>query len=166
MYKHCSPNKGKQHKSFTYRDFKNLDHAKLIKDLEESPWDTAFTFDDVEDIVSGWYSMLNDVINAHVPLKQKRVRRESKPKWLSPKILQLMKSRDHLLKKAKRSNDPLDWSALRRAEITVTTAIRTAKKNFFYESFRESRGNSKKLWSALKDLTGKKNLYRCDISAG
>ena len=68
--------KGKQYKSFTYRNFKNLDHAKLIKDLEEAPWDTAFTFDDVEDIVSGWYSLLNNVINAHVPLKQKRVGRE------------------------------------------------------------------------------------------
>ena len=157
LYKHCSPNKGHQHKSFCYRDFKNLDHAKFIEDLEEAPWDTAFLFDDVEDIAHGWYSILNEVINAHVPLKHKRVRSESKPKWLSPNILQLMRSRDHLLKKAKRSNDSLDWSALRRAKNKVTTAIRAAKKNFFYESLRESHGNSKKLWSTLRDLTGKKN---------
>ena len=39
----------------------------------------------------------------------------------------------------------------------VTEAIRRAKKNFFYESFRENRGDSKKIWSALKDLTGQKN---------
>ena len=74
LYKHCSPKKGKQRKSFTYHDFKNLDHAKLIKDLEEAPWDTVFTFGGVEGTASGWYSILNDVINAHVPLKQKRVR--------------------------------------------------------------------------------------------
>ena len=37
----------------------------------------------------------------------------------------------------------------------MTTAIRTAKKNF-YESFRESRGDPKKLWSTFRDLTGKK----------
>lgn len=39
----------------------------------------------------------------------------------------------------------------------VTEAIRRAKKNFFYESFRENRGDSKKIWSALKDLSGQKN---------
>ena len=53
LYKHCSPNKGHQHKSFCHRDFKNLDHAKFIEDLEEAPWDIAFLFDDVEDIVYG-----------------------------------------------------------------------------------------------------------------
>ena len=39
----------------------------------------------------------------------------------------------------------------------VTEAIRRAKKNLFYESFRENHGDSKKIWSALKDLTGQKN---------
>ena len=68
-----------------------------------------------------------------------------------------MRSCDHLLKKAKHSNEPLNWSVLGRAKNKVTTAIRAAKKNFFYESFRESHGDSKKLWSTLRNLTGKKN---------
>ena len=84
-----------------------LDHAKFIKDLEEAPWDTAFLFDDVKDIVYGWYSILNEAINAHVPLKYKRIRCESKPKWLSPNILQLMRLRDHLLKRLNASKTRL-----------------------------------------------------------
>ena len=50
-------------------------------------------------------------------------------------------------------------SALKCIKNKVTEAIRRAKKNFFYESFRENRGDSKKIWSALslKDLTGQKN---------
>ena len=117
---------------------------------------SAVIFNDVEDIVYAWYSIFNEIINAHVPLKHKRVRSESKPKWLSLNILQLMRSRDHLLKKAKRSNDLYDWSALRRVKNKVTTAIRTAKKNFFYESFRKNHGDPKKLWCTLRDLTGEK----------
>ena len=39
----------------------------------------------------------------------------------------------------------------------VAEAIRRAKKNFFYESFRETHDDSKKIWFALKDLTGQKN---------
>ena len=49
-----------------------------------------------------------------------------------------MKSRDHAQNKK--------WQ----------TATGIAKKNFFYESFRENRGYSKKLWSTFKNLTGKK----------
>ena len=47
--------------------------------------------------------------------------------------------------------------ALKCIKYKVTEAIRRAKKNFFYESFRENRDDSKKTWSALKDLTGQKN---------
>ena len=47
--------------------------------------------------------------------------------------------------------------ALKCIKNKVTEAIRRAKKNFFYKSFRENRGDSKKIWSALKDLTGPKN---------
>ena len=42
-------------------------------------------------------------------------------------------------------------------ENKVTEAIRRAKKNFFHESFREDLGDSKKIWSVPKDLTGQKN---------
>ncbi|KAL9968992.1 hypothetical protein ACROYT_G021146, partial [Oculina patagonica] len=139
LYKHCSPDNTKEHKYITYRNLKSLDHAKFIKTLEETPWDIAFLFDEIDDIVNAWYCLFNEAVNANVPLKQKRVRYDTKPKWLSPGILKLMKERDRLLKKAKRSNSHDDWLALKRTKNKVTEAIRTGKKNFFYESFRENR---------------------------
>ena len=66
-----------------------------------------------------------------------------------------MKKRDHLLKKAKQSNAPDDWSALKSTKNRVTKAIKSAKKNFFHKSFRENEKNPKKVWSTLKDLSGK-----------
>ena len=83
-------------------------YAKDYGIVREPTLQVAYS-QNVEDILYAWYSIFNEIINAHVPLKQKRVGSESKPKWLSPNIVQLMRSRDHLLKKAKRSNDPLDW---------------------------------------------------------
>ena len=68
-----------------------------------------------------------------------------------------MKKRDHRLKKAKRSNAPDDWSALKSAKNKVTKAIKTAKKNFFHECFRENENNLKKICSALKDLSSKQS---------
>ena len=52
------------------------------------------------------------------------------------------------------SNVPDDWLALRSAKNKVTEAIRTAKRNFVYESFRANQNNPEKIWSALKDLSG------------
>ena len=46
---------------------------------------------------------------------------------------------------------------LNREKNKVTEAIRRTKKTLFYESFRENRDDSKKIWFALKDLTGQKN---------
>ena len=108
LYKHCFPDNTKDHKYITYRNLKSLDHAKFLKTLEEIPWNTAFLFDEVDDIVNAWYCLFKDAINANVPLKQKRVRDYTKPKWLSPEILRLMKLRDRLLKRAKRSNSQDD----------------------------------------------------------
>ena len=68
-----------------------------------------------------------------------------------------MKKRDSLLKKAKRSNAFDDWLALKSAKNKATEAIRTAKRNFFHESFRENQNNPKKIWSAFKDISGQQN---------
>ena len=56
-------------------------------------------FDEVDDIVNGWYSLLNKAIDATAPIKRKRIKDNTKLKWLSPAILKLMKKRDHPLKK-------------------------------------------------------------------
>ena len=101
-------------------------------------------------MVNGWYSLLNEAIDANAPLKRKRIRDDIKPKWSSPAILKLMKKRDNLLKKAKRSNTPDDWLALKSAKNKATEAIRTVQKTSSMNllgktrtSHRESRPRSR-----------------------
>lgn len=86
LYKHCSPDNTKDHKYITYRNLKSLDHESFIKTSHETPWDIIFVFDEVDDMVNGWCSLLNEAIDANAPLKRKRVRNDTKPKWLSPAI--------------------------------------------------------------------------------
>ena len=166
LYKHCSPDKAKNHKYITYRNLKCLNHEKFVEALYETPWDTIFLFDEVDNIVNGWYSLLNEAVDVNAPIKRKRIRDDTKPKWLSPAILKLMKKHDHLLKKAKRSNAPDDWSALKSTKNKVTKAIKTAKKNFLHESFRENEINPQKIWSMLKDLSGKQSTGGVTYSEG
>ena len=158
LYKHCSRDKKKNHKYVTYRNLKCLNQEKFVKALYETPWDAIFVFDEVDDIVNGSYSLLCEAIDANAPVKRNCNGDDTKPKWLSSAIQNHMKKRDHRLKKAKRSNARDDWSALKSAKNKVTKAIKTAKKNFFHESFRENENNPKKNWSALKDLSGNKAI--------
>ena len=139
LYQQCSPDNTKNHKYITYRNLRSLDHEKFIKTLYETPWVIIFVSDEVDDMVNGWYSLLNEAIDANASLKRKRIRDDTKQKWSSPAILKLMKKRDSLLKKAKRSNTPDDWLTSKSAKTKATEAIRTVKRNFFHESFRENQ---------------------------
>ena len=49
--------------------------------LYEAPWDCAFVLEDTNDVVDTWYNVFNDIIDEHLPLKQKRVKRKVQPKW-------------------------------------------------------------------------------------
>ena len=83
----------KSHLYINYRNLKRLDPKKSIQILDETPWDSAFVFDDVEDVVDSWYMLLNEAINCIVPLQKKRIKRETQPKWMSPEIMALLTSR-------------------------------------------------------------------------
>jgi hypothetical protein len=68
------------HNYIIYRSFKNVNESELLKSLNETPWDSAFVFEDVDDIVDAWYCLFNEVVNIHMPLKKKRVKHGTQPK--------------------------------------------------------------------------------------
>ena len=93
--------------------------------------------------------VFNDIIDEHLPLKQKRV----KPKWFNTEILQEIKARDKLLSKARKSQAVRDWNAIKRAKNTVTQLIRSSKQSYFKDKVTENRNNSGKLWNLIKGLS-------------
>lgn len=74
-----------------------------------------FLFDDINDIVNTWYNIFKAVINEHLPLKQKRVRRRNQPRWFNTSILKEIRIRDNLLMKAGKSNLERDWNLFKQA---------------------------------------------------
>ena len=59
---------------------------------------TAFVFNDTNDVVDAWYNIFNGVVNEHLPLKQKCVKRSAQPKWFDKNINQEIKARGKLFK--------------------------------------------------------------------
>ena len=151
-YKRVQQNKG-GHTTITYRDIKSLNKEQFIASLKEAPWDCAFVFEDSEDVVNAWYDVFNDVVNKHLPLKQKRVKRKVQPKWFNENVAEGIQERDKLLTKAKKSSSVEDWLNYRRAKNNVTNLIRQTKQAYFKDKFSENKHNSRKLWNLIKGLS-------------
>ena len=149
----CPKNNKDQHTTITYRDIKGLNKEQFVSSLQEAPWDCAFVFEDTNDVVDAWYKVFNDIIDEHLPLKQKRVKRKVQPKWFNTEILKGIKARDKLLVKARKSQAERDWNAFKRAKNTVTQLIRSTKQSYFKDKVTENRNNSRKLWNLIKCLS-------------
>ena len=48
-----------------YRNMKYLDVNGFEESLERAPWDTAFVFEDVDDIFYAWENVFNTIVDIH-----------------------------------------------------------------------------------------------------
>ncbi len=83
-----------KHHTITYRSFKDFDETSFLNDLTSVPWNIVRLFEEPNDMVDTWSTLFLDVVNKQVPLKQHRVKRENQPQWLTPEIIDAIKSRD------------------------------------------------------------------------
>jgi hypothetical protein len=73
----------------------NFNEETFCKDLSQIPWDTIDIFDDVDNALEAWYNLFLDVIDKHLPLREKRVKKQQQPDWMTYEIIQCMVQRDN-----------------------------------------------------------------------
>ena len=131
MHNHSA--KGKSHYSISYRSFKNFDETKFINDLRAVPWDLIKLFDETDDILEAWTDLFLQVVDKNTPIKQHRVKHKTQPEWLTPDILDAMKTRDR--HKSLGNDNEYKWWRNK-----VNKLIKESKKNQ-YQSFIENNKN-------------------------
>ena len=60
-----------KHSTITYRNRKNFNEKDFCLTFNETPWGTAFIFDDINDITDAWYCLMNSAMDEHAPLVTK-----------------------------------------------------------------------------------------------
>ena len=80
------------------------------------------------------------MIVKHYPIREKLIRADSE-RWINDTILSEMGQRDHLHRKAIKSNNEKDWHFYRAARNKVLKQINEAKSEFIDEAI--SSANSK-----------------------
>ena len=82
------------HHTISYCSFKNFNEQTFTSDLQDAPCDVIKVFVDTNDVVDTWSHMFLSIVDKHLPLKSDRVKYKQQPKWMSPKIIDAIKTRD------------------------------------------------------------------------
>lgn len=91
------------------------------------------------------YIINQDIVNKHMPIVQKKVKRNRQPKWMNQEIQDAIHTRD-FLKKTQNTELYRVWRN------KVVSLIREAKKNFYVEAIESNKKNPTVLWQHLKDV--------------
>jgi len=145
-----------------YRNMKNFDEDLFKSTLKQTPWDSAFIFDDVDDILSSWESLFNNTLDANCPWRVKRVSKTKQSPWLSSSVTKQLRERDRLLKIARRSGSVADWESYKKARNKAVSIVRKAKSEFFKTTFKNNQNNPKGMWKTIKSLMGDKRQTTTD----
>ena len=137
----------------TFRKSNNVDLESFKSDLRNQNWKRVEQCSDINEAIDVWEKMLLEVVNKHMPLKTRRVRKTPSP-WMNSKILSLMKQRDKVkLKASKTKNDDDLWKLYRRMKNKVTTEIRKSKRRYICDKLSGDT-NRNQSWKILKSLMG------------
>ena len=72
-------------RKIVYRSYKNFIESDFVDDLDRVPFSVCTVFDDVDDVMWAYDSLLNDVVNFHAPIKSRVLKKPqlviSKHEW-------------------------------------------------------------------------------------
>ena len=80
---------------------------------------------------------------------------------MNSKISEMMCKRDQLHRKALKSNSTQLWNTYRKLRNTVNSLVRSAKSKYYCDMIEEAKGNSKKVWKVIKEVT----THQCNTAS-
>ena len=133
----------------TTRSFKHYSSVDFNSDVSLAPWSIVDVFDDVEDKLYAFDLLFTEIFGRHAPVKTFKARGKPNP-CVTDNIRGLMKTRDDWRKKAKKTNDPLSWTAYRYFRQEVKREIRIAEQEFVAEQILRNPNNTNNIWKAIR----------------
>ena len=58
---------------------KNFNEEAFCMELSQIPWKSIDALKDVNDALNAWYKLLLDVVDKHLPWREKRVKKQKQP---------------------------------------------------------------------------------------
>lgn len=137
--------KKNEHKSITYRSFKKFEEADFLNDLLAKPWNEIDENQDIDDKLDTWYTLFNETVNKHAPLKTHRIKKDIQPDWLTSDILDNMKERDKLKCQGRFE----EYKLLRNQ---ISSMIDESKKATYKNKIEQGKDDPKSIWKLFKEF--------------
>lgn len=149
--------------TFTCRTFGNYVKTDFQEDVIDQDWSHFFS----QNISTNdkWLEMekiILSVADKHCPLKEHKGKKYVPP-WLNQEILEILKTRDELYKKAKRSGLENDWNVARKARNNCTKVVNSAKNTYILNLLHTKEKNSKKFWKVIQQVLPNSNQKSQEI---
>ena len=143
----------------TVWDFKNANMVALNDALLNAPWDVGFDiFNDIDDIVMYWSSLLMQVASDFIPNRIVTVHPKEKP-WVNADLKKMIRRRNLLWRRYKRSGSADHYATFKLLRNRVVSLNRQLR-NVYYSGLGEELSSptmpGRKWWKTVKQVTGDK----------
>ncbi|KAG8243116.1 hypothetical protein J6590_108674 [Homalodisca vitripennis] len=137
----------------------NYDGVKTA--LMTTDWSSVFNWNDVDNAVHSFYSILNNCIQQNtedITISNKFHKAKTKSPWITETILKKIEKRNKLLKTQKNRPFDLDFqNYVNRFKANLCLEIDNAKKAFYHKLFQKHAGNTSEQWRIVNNLTDQKD---------
>ena len=127
------------------RSFRKYNADQFANDIAHIPWDTIDLMDSVDEKLDAFNDLFLNCLNAHAPLKTVKLQRKPNP-FITDEIKDLIKTRDSMHRKARRTGSVNDWQVFRDLEKEVKSILRKADKEYFNEQICANKNNTEAIW--------------------
>ena len=139
-----------KNQTYSYRDFKNINHQRLIVKTLAIDWESIYSMVSIDDQLSFLQENILKLYDEEVPLKTKTLAANNRP-WFNSIIKQAIRSRDFAYSRWKRFRTSELKAEFRRARKDVNDKIRAAKSEY-YSAKLSFAISSSRTWKTIKDI--------------
>ena len=81
---------------------------------------------------------------------------EQKSTRINSELKKGTRDSDVAIRKAMASNDLLDWTKYKKLRNIINNNIKTPEASYYSNAFSQSKGNSRKTWQTINELTSRR----------
>lgn len=142
-----------RHKTISYRKFENVNLDSFKHDLQTAAWNEIdIQNHSADECLRAFNHIFKPIVDKHLPVVTKRVKRQTQPKWMTSDILKAINLRDT----AKRQGKEDVYKYWRNQ---TTKLISDAKANHYTKSVELHKTNPRMLSNIFQDLGGKSTKH-------
>ena len=151
------PRTKKQPKIIEVRKFHKFDSESFLKNL------ASLNLNEIKNITADpnhmwllWKKMFLDLLDKHAPITEIKLKGNNLP-YIMMEMRRLIRTRDHLKKKANQSGSKYLHQAFQQIRNKVTYGIRKLRSDYYSKKIKESIGDIRSTWKILKEITNNDN---------